>query len=134
MPLYSRDRVGNDTIYVTTSTRERTVDIRRRKEFLGSATTAADGTVTFNLTKDGTPSGDAIFTTIDGIEAIAQRNTTTAIEVPKVAIKTIAADLKQITLNVIVGTQINILVTPTERFAPTGTTVYITVKGKEDKL
>lgn len=130
MPNYERKRTGNDFLCTTASNRDTGHDTSNRRQFMGRTTTAADGTATIHITDNGLIAGVALFSSIDSVAAMVARDTATAIQVPKIAIKTISADHKTIVFNVIVGTTINILVTPTEAFAPAGLIVYVTVCGE----
>lgn len=98
------------------------------KVWTGLATTSG-GVATFFPTDTNAVGGNALFTNIYSAIAIAANNTGTPINVPKTSIKLISADKKTITVNVISGVTITILITPTEVFAPDGTTVYLTVIG-----
>lgn len=86
-------------------------------------TTSTSGVATFNVTDDGTSSGNAIFSSILTGTATPQANTSTATSVPNTAVKTISANNKVITVNVTVGTTIGLLGGPTLAFAPDGTVV-----------
>lgn len=89
--------------------------------------TTLSGEATFNLTDDGTPSGDQLFSSVLYAVPVAVRNTSTAIQVPVASIKT--KTTTQVTVNVILGVTISLLVTPTVAFAPNGTTVELMVVG-----
>ena len=90
--------------------------------------TTSSGQATFNITDDETSSGNAIFSNITGISALALRDTTTAIQFLFCSLKSISSDKKQIVINVGSGTSL-ISLGNTVIDAPDGTTVYLTVFG-----
>lgn len=94
----------------------------------GVATTSG-GVATFFPTDNNLVTGNALFTNIYSVNTTGANNTGTPINVPKTAVKLISADKKTITVNAVVGVTINILITPTEVFAPDGTTIYLTIIG-----
>jgi len=98
------------------------------KIWTGSATTTS-GVATFTPTDDNTASGNALFTNIYSVQATAQNNTGTAINVPSAAIKLIAANKKSITVNVVTGQNIGILGAASAVFAADGTVVTIQIVG-----
>ena len=97
------------------------------KIWTASATTSS-GVATFNPTDDNTGSGNAIFTNIYSIQAIAANNTGTATSVPLASIKLLSADKKSLTINVIKGTVLSVLGS-TIVTAPDDTSVYVTIIG-----
>lgn len=70
--------------------------------FYQELNTNADGQAVFNLTKDGTENGEAIFTSILAKIPSVTTQTNQPDDVPHVYIDSISADLKQITLKAII--------------------------------
>lgn len=93
----------------------------------GSAVTV-NGVATFFPSSDGTSGGTALFTNIFTLQPTSERNTSNAIDVPFYGIKSISADKKTITVNVVNATTL-IALGSTLVFAPDGTKVYLIIIG-----
>lgn len=94
----------------------------------GTATTTS-GIATFYPTVDGSPTGTAIFTNINSVQAIAANNTTTEINYMFTSLKQIVAGNKTITINVGSGTNVSAGGGDSIINAPDGTPVYLTIFG-----
>lgn len=90
--------------------------------------TDASGFVMFNLTRDGTAGGIALFTAIHSINSTAQFNSATATDVPRTAIRSVSGDLKQVQVAVTDGRVLTV-VGATEEAVAAGLTVYLEVIG-----
>ena len=85
------------------------------------------GTAVVNLTSDNTTTGTSLFTVKPySISAVAVVNTSSAIQCATASVKTISANFKVLTLNVVIGTT---GVGASQQFAPNGTEVNVTVMG-----
>lgn len=68
------------------------------KKFIGSGTTDSSGLVIFNLTFDGTQSGNSIFSVVYSILATAQNDSTSITDIPLASIRSLTNDKKQLTV------------------------------------
>lgn len=96
------------------------------KVWSGSATTSG-GTVTINVTSDGTATGAALFTNIWGAQVSTLSNSAPP-GVPLASIKTITSN-KSFLINVVMGQNIGILGAASEIANTSSATVYLTVYG-----
>lgn len=103
------------------------VTLRGFKIWVGSSTVTS-GVATFYPTYDNSAASTAWFSNIWGIHALAESNTSTAIDIPGASLKTVSADKKQIDVNVIVGKNL-LSLGDTIGFAPNGTRVWLTLIG-----
>lgn len=93
----------------------------------GIATTIR-GIATFIPTLDGTINTASFFTNITGYFATANLNVSSAVSVPMCGIKSISADKRTITVNVINGRTL-VALGATTQFVPDGTEVSLILYG-----
>lgn len=96
------------------------------KIWSGSATTSA-GTVTINVTSDGTATGTALFSNIYAAQVTTSSNQVVP-NVPLASIKTITAN-KTFLINVVIGSTLGAFGGATQAANASATTVYLTVYG-----
>lgn len=91
--------------------------------------TTTTGVAFFYLTDTNAPTGNALYSSIYGVQVAASVNTASAIAVPSCAIKLISADLRTISANCVTGQNIGLLGSPSAVFSTDGTVVYLLVVG-----
>lgn len=94
----------------------------------GTATTTS-GVATFNPTDDNTSSGNALFSAFYAVVATAHVNTASVNGVPLCGTKSIAADRKTVTVNVINVTTLGALGGNAGAFVANGTEVHLMIVG-----
>jgi len=92
------------------------------------ATSSTTGEAIAYPTTTGTASGDAIFTTILHATACAVSNTTSAVQTPWAGLRSVAADRKSVSFNVVMGTPM-LLGGNSVVAAPKGTQVQVLIFG-----
>jgi len=90
--------------------------------------TVAGGVASVNPTEDGTPNGAAVFGTVIAVVVSGEANTGVLSAAPVGSLKTVSADRKTVTVNVMTGTVLGIL-GATILPAPDGTKVHVVVVG-----
>lgn len=120
-PAAQRAAIGAATIYQNQV-------IKTAKIWSGTALTSG-GIATFYPTDNNLVSGNALFVNFFSVHATAERNTSSAIAVPKASLKSISMDKKTVTINVVNGLLLSLLGLNSEVFAPDGIAVHLTIIG-----